>query len=250
MQNSDLEKLIKNSKDIKVPSDLLSKIKNSVNLRARVLEKRRIIWSSVKVGVSLATMIYFLTGTLINLINSDFFHYVSGFSANPYLILTYDGVNALLEQVPLITLTIFIVALIYLISHRIIKGLKNYPSLYGRVMASFAVIFLTFGMTSGLALASSNNPKLNDFSAAKIFKPFLREKIKGNFSSVGTVTDVKKTEDGSTEITILQPDGEEKTVELKETDEKLDKGQKLFIIHEKMSRSEKRKLRGDFVKIL
>lgn len=250
MQNNYLEKLIKNSKDIKVPSDLLSKIKNSVSIRARVLEKRRIIWTSVKVGISLATMIYFLTGTLINLINSDFVNYLSGLEENPYLILTYSGVNALLEQLPLITLTIFIISLIYLITHRVIRGLKNFPSLYGRVMASFAVIFLTFGMTSGLALASSNNPKLDDFSAAKIFKPFLREKIKGDFSSVGTVTNIKKSEDGTIEVTILQPDGEEQTVELKGMNKTLNQGQKLFIIHEKMNRSEKKKLKGDFVKIL
>lgn len=191
MDDKTLKKLMKGiDEDVKVPKNLSAKISNQVAIRARQLERKKMIWSGIKISVALLLAIYALTGIIVNFMSGHVMTFLKSFWDVPSLLFSSDGIVALYERLPLISALLFVAATVYVIRHLAIRGLNKSPYVFATVITSFAVV-VTFGsFVAGMAVGSNSNETVQNLTGSSIFAPVINTVGQHEYSNVGVVSSI------------------------------------------------------------
>ncbi len=233
MKSDSLEPLLKTLKpDVAVPAGLAARIMQAVDKKAAVLERRQVFWSSLKLAFGVTALIYGFTAVVLNLLNSDLSSYLGVVNEDPSVLLTYEGARALLEQVPVLSALIFFAGLVYSIRHLMIRGVRARK--LSSVMAGLFVVVAAGSFVGGIAVGATQSGTSTADASSVLFNPVVTKSSDYQYSSSGEVTQVENVDADTVEVTILLPDGTEKTVEVPLSvlaeKEVIQKGDRLYIL--------------------
>jgi hypothetical protein len=212
MKEKQLEKILKKmDSEIKVPAGLAAKISTKVDARAKVLERRQLVWSTAKLGAALLVMIYGLTAATITLMESQIVTFLATIVEVPSLLFSYEGARALLERLPVVSGVILLGAALYAVRHMAIRGVRKNTAILGTVMASLAVVVVSGAFVAGMAIGVNSSDDVQQLAGNKIFSPIVQAASQHQFGTSGQLASVEVTDDGAFML-LKTADGEERSV--------------------------------------
>lgn len=215
MDSKQLEKLLKKidmDSGIKVPSGLSAKISQNVAVRAQVLERRKVMFSVLKLAAAVLLGLYGITAAIVSLMKSSISDYIATFFDSPSAFFESNGMQAVLERLPFLSVLIALFAGIYVIRHIFIKGAARNPYVFATAMSALGVVVMTGMFVAGMAIGVNSSEDVQTVAGTALFEPLLQNASDSDYSLVGEVIAVGDVRDGKQRIVLQLADNEKRSI--------------------------------------